>query len=153
MSKKAITPLISTVLLVSFAVLLGIFVMNWGKTTYAVEQETNLCESSALGIVTINEVAEMCYQSNNIKFTIENQGQTEVSGFKVSIIGDTGIQQFDLERGLASGAINEITTPYDSSVGTIRKIKIVPRISNNGIASLCPKSGVEIDRVALCETI
>lgn len=153
MSKKAITPLISTILLVSFAVLLGILVMNWGQTTYAAEQGTNICENSALAVVTINEVAEICYQSNNIKFTIENQGQTEVAGFKISLIGDTGIQQVDVDRKLASGAINEITASYDSSVGTIRKIKIVPRISTNGILSLCPKRGVDIDRVALCQTI
>lgn len=153
MNKRAITPLISTVLLVSFAVLLGIIVMSWGRTTYAAQQETMSCEQSGLGIIEINEVPEICYNSGKIRFTVENQGQTEVNGFKISILGETGIQQFELDWFMRVGDIEEIATDYDASVAFIRKIKIVPVITSYGVDYICPKGGVEIDRIALCETI
>lgn len=153
MNKRAITPLISTFLLVSFAVLLGIIVMNWGRTSYALQQETESCEESSLSIIEINEIAEICHKSNNIRFTVENQGQTDVTGFKISVLGETAIQQFELEWGLGIGDIDEITTSYDGSVGSLRKVKIVPKITTNNIEYICPKNGVEIDRIALCEGI
>jgi len=149
MNKRAITPLISTILLLSFAVLLGIIVMNWGKTTIAGQQESKSCEQSSLGLIEINEVAEICYKSDKLKFTVENQGQIKISGFTISVLGETGIHQFELEQNMDIGEIDEVTTSYDSSVGSIRKIKIVPKISGY----ICPKNGVEIDRVALCEAI
>jgi hypothetical protein len=153
MNNRGITPLISTILLISFAVLLGIIVMNWGRTTIASQQETKSCTESGLDIVAINDVSEICYHSNSIRFTVENQGQTKISGFVISVLGETGIQQFEIEQNMDIGEIDEITTQFDTSVGSIRKIKIVPKITGNGAAYVCPKSGVDIDQVALCETI
>jgi hypothetical protein len=153
MNKRAITPLISTILLVSFAVLLGVIVMNWGRTTYAAKEETNSCEESGLGIIEINEVAEICHKDGQMKFTIENQGQSQVTGFKISMLGETGIQQLELTRRMRTGDIDEIIMSYDTSVGLMGKIKIVPKITVNGAEYICPKNGVEIDRIALCEAI
>ncbi len=153
MNKKAITPLISTILLVGFAALLGVIVMNWGRTTYAVQEDIKSCEESSLSIVRINGLEEICHKSNNIRFTVENQGKIRVTGFKISVLGQTGIYQFELERSLGIGDMDDVIASYDDMVGAIRKVKIVPKITSDGVEHICPKKGVEIDRVALCEEI
>src|SRR3989338_6050937 len=99
-SKRAISPLIATVMLIAFAVALGAVVMNWGKGyiedqgiipsgEIALESPKNQlspCEQPVqFQVLTISGRQDICFDQvgNVINYGLENNGQVPLSGGKI----------------------------------------------------------------------
>lgn len=150
MNKKAISPIISSVLLIVFAIALGIVVMSWGKGVVAKEQGGS-CEEASLDVIRIAEKPKACFKDNTLYFTIENNGQMKTTGLKVSFIGDT-IFQKDMMKGIIVGEIVNADIKF-ADVGNIQKIKIVPKITLEGKENVCPNGGVELENIGECQNV
>lgn len=77
MNKKAVSPLVATILLIVFALALGTVVMNWGK----VYIEAGVPEEE-VGLEDPNEIIQKCYISGCIsedEYTIVRDEMQEVS--------------------------------------------------------------------------
>lgn len=149
--KKAVTPLISFVLLMVFAIGLGVLVMSWGKTTSALEEGLGSCEEASLNIIVLNDKEDVCFTDDRIHATVENNGEAMLNGFKVSIIGDKTISQVELNKKMDTADIAKIEIPYDSlKVGNIQQVRLVPRISFNGMSKLCAKKVLELNDAGIC---
>lgn len=149
--KKAVTPLISSVLLIAFAVGLGLMVMSWGKTTTAIEMDSSLCEEASLNIIILSDKEDVCFADNKVYATVENNGEVMITGFRASIIGDTAISQPELDNVMNVADIARIEIPYDASlVGNIEQVRLVPRIDFKGVDRLCVKSVLEMDSIDIC---
>ncbi len=145
MNKKAIAPLISTVVLILFATGLGIIVMNWGSSaSYAMEKKTIDCDKASVNVIEINNKADVCFKGDNIYFTLENNGEINVDGLKISFIGDN-IYQTDVNQKLLVGDIKKINTGY-GGLGGLLQIKISPILG--GI--ICAKQSISIENIAEC---
>jgi len=147
MNKKAISPIISSLLLIVFAIALGIVVMSWGKGAIAKEHGGS-CEEASVNIISLAEKPKACFSGNTLYFTIENNGQMKTTGLKVSFLGDT-IFQKDMTKGIIIGEIINADLNF-ADVGNIQKIKIVPKIIVEGKENVCPNGGVEIENVGEC---
>lgn len=102
-SRKAVSPLIATVLLIAFAVALGAVVMNWGRGY--VEDTANLARERSdaevtctaevdLSIVDIDNAPQVCWNqtgglNNNasVEFILENRKAKRIEGVEIRIIG------------------------------------------------------------------
>ncbi len=151
MNKKAVSPIISSVILIIFAVALGIVVMSWGKSTTATEEEGGSCMQASLNVIKIAEKPKMCFKDNTLYFTIENNGQIKTTGLKTSFIGD-GVYQKDLIKGTIVGEIIDAKVQF-VDIGKIQKIKIIPKITLEGKEIVCPNSGIEIEDVGECQNV
>ena len=149
MSKKAVSPIVSSVLLIVFAVALGIVVMSWGKSAVTVEEKGASCIQASLNVIKIAEKSKICFKDSISYLTIENNGQIKITGFKVSFIGDS-IYQKDVVKGMVVGEIIDAKVDF-SDVGKIQKIKIIPKITAEGKERVCPNSGVEIENIGECQ--
>jgi len=87
MTKKGISPLIATVLIIGFVIVLGALVMQWGtgmfesiKKDTGVKSEVNLICSSGLSQL---EVTRAVYDEANqlVKITIDNRNDQKIAGF------------------------------------------------------------------------
>lgn len=58
-SRRGLSPLIATVLLIAFAVALGVMVMNWGKSAGA--KVTPSCQDVTLNPQTVNAAQFLCF--------------------------------------------------------------------------------------------
>lgn len=93
-SKRGLSPLIATILLIAFAVSLGAVVMNWGRG-YVEEQQT---DSACLGDIKLamHEISgenQVCYKPGKdgaVKFFIDNIGKKDIDGLGVYIIDTKG---------------------------------------------------------------
>ena len=75
-SKRGMSPLIATVLLIAFAVAIGTMIMNWSAGVHAEGDAGDFCQ--AISIIT-DEGA--CYDENNqLVFTVRNNGNEQVDG-------------------------------------------------------------------------
>jgi len=148
MNRKAVSPLFSTIILIGFAIALGGIVMSWGSGGYSVNEVTVGCEDSSLSLLSYGENPGVCSKDNNVYFTVLNDGDTELSGVKVSILGDKEIYSsvVDNRLGVADIARMEIGHP---DIGKIEKIVFTPKISSSG--RLCPKKGFSIEKIGDCQ--
>jgi len=137
MNKKAISPVISTVFMIVFALLLGVIVMSWGAEYEAMENRD--CGNVVVGVVEIGGKAQVCYTSEKIEFTIENNGESAFSGVKAILIGDD----------VTSAEVSISLDPADvkkgffvpESMNNPTAIKFIPKIGDE----LCASGSVTVD--------
>ena len=155
--KKAVSPLIATVLLIAFAVALGAVVMNWGsdyvkstaKSTGAKSDADIRCATETdLSIVEIDGTQKLCYNSANkqIEFIIENRANTNADSMQVTVFGADSITRALFNETLAKGDVKKLTLSYDKAVnGTIQQVRFVPYIKVRDITEpvLCSKNPYE----------
>src|SRR3989338_4406236 len=104
--KKAVSPLIATVLLIAFAVALGAVVMNWGRgyveDTQDFAQQKSDSELRCSSDVKIDFIQSktkkfVCFSNDttnnigNIQFTLTNIGEVDISELQTVVIGTAGV--------------------------------------------------------------
>ena len=161
--KKAISPLIATVLLIAFAIALGAIIMNWGKTYVEEEMESSRSEYYAikecerdieLNIKEVGNKPKLCYDydgSTNltIDFILYNTGPREIEGVRIVVIGaDGSINQtgsnFKIENtSIPPGGLLRNITSFivPSSFGDLVQIEFIPFLNTTGSFApvLCSK--------------
>ena len=155
-SKKAVSPLIATVLLIAFAVALGIVVMNWGLNLGLRDQDK--CGLIDIKPKEINSV-DACYSGSGkdsiVRFTLTNTGKIAVTGLTVYITG-SNTKSLELDDALippnSDYAINDNKITYDTlAYGPIKQIQIIPKIRPEQSTEICPKSAVKIEKIGACK--
>jgi len=160
-NKKAISPLIATVLLIAFAVALGAIVMNWGRT-YTQEQIDTAAKRSDEEIecgldveLAIKEVAgepQLFYtnSTSNLTFMLENKGRKTINSIRVVIIGQDGedINITDLtdSKIITGGIIKRDVTYTDASID---QVVFIPYLNTTGSTkpTLCTRNKLEKDDI------
>ncbi len=167
-SRRAVSPLIATVLLIAFAVALGAVVMNWGKSyvedtiDFAQERGNSEVRCSLdvnLRFAKIDGVTKICSggsgASSFIYMIIENGPTVDVSDVQLQVIGQKNIYTNIslLNETLPKAHLKRINVSYDNtSYGTIDQIKLTPKVTVEGAktAVLCQDSALTDDEVLPC---
>jgi len=150
--KKGITPIMATVLLLSFAVAIGVVVMNFGRAQ--VEESAECPVDIGLKLAEISGQKQLCYNagSKQVKFTIENGVNTEVKGIIVNIIGAQEAKSFDIpsasmiKLGNYLGNVN-----YDNGIsGDIKQVKITPKVVLYDQEQICVEQALVVENLKGC---
>jgi len=148
--KKALSPLISSIALLGFAVILGLIVISWGNV-YAGEFQKISCDSASINVLSVADMPKACSIQDSLFFSVENDGGNVISGVLVDVIGSQGIQQVSASLTLGIAEIKSLEVPFSSAlVGNIQKIKIVPSVLFKDSEYLCPKNGFEVEKIVAC---
>jgi flagellin-like protein len=137
-NRKAISPLIATVILLVVTVGIGAVVTSMvrnyaqeNKNTIDTKGAESACSRDVLvEIVTIDQVTQVCKGTGYIDFILENRG-ANIDDFKLMVFGATGFATNDsLNNGtFAKGSSKEINFTYNpAGIGTIQEIKLVPKL-------------------------
>ncbi len=163
MSKKAVSPLIATVLLIAFAVALGAVVMNWGRTyvedtaKFAKDKsntEIKCTTDVKLEFLKVKDEKRLCYSNTTdpkyMEFFVENDGTSDIYDLQVNLIGsiDVNTTDINLEKNpiLRSRVYKVAELNYSDEIGTIEQINIIPKIKIEGNIISCPSNSlVETD--------
>lgn len=140
--KKAISPLISTVILIVFATILGVMVMGWGKDYDP--GSLSSCQDASLKIITLDGKPMACYSDGILYATVENDGQTVISGLRISAIGEE-IMATPLDVNIPVAIVTRLELPIDSTSIPL-KVLITPMVEN----TFCPKNQAEIEYIRIC---
>lgn len=172
-SKKGVSPLIATVLLIAFAVALGAVVMNWGRgyvedtAAFAREKSDTEVKCSMdvrMSIGKLDKEQVICYNVTDIEdpnengtvyFLLENGPSVELEGLQVRLIGNGTNDPFiaELENLTIKKAYSRyINVTYDDDeLEHIKQIKIIPQIKSQGKLIYCPDNALTIDDLEECE--
>ncbi len=156
-SKKGVSPLIATILLISFAVALGSVVMNWGLNLN-LGKSGDKCNNIELKVRSLG-TSEVCFggfgTNGYINFILDNSGGVDISGVAIWIIGDKGTRLFDLDGiSLKKGALfdkKDKEVSYDFSVyGNIKQVQFIPKVKEGQTTDVCPKNSIKADKIGAC---
>lgn len=154
-NKKAISPLIATVLIVGMTIALASMVIIWGRNMVQTTQEETELDAQSKLLCSQNvevEIKDICYD-NNLKIQIENKKQQEITGFNFRIKGSNS-DQIAHEPPLTSLSpmfISIITIPHSQSiVGNIEEIEIIPKITLKDKHFFCPEKIISLSNIPTC---
>jgi len=151
MDKKGITPLMATFLLISFAVAVGVVVMNLGRAQ--VESEAECPVNIGLEFSVISGEDQICYDAgkNDLSFTLENGINTDVNGLVVNIIGAERAETFEINSKIIKAGVYLGHVNYDSSVsGEIRQVKISPKVTLYDEEEVCVDQALVVENIKPC---
>jgi len=155
MNKKAVSPLIATVLLIAFTVALGAIVMNWGESFVRKTQDTASSASEGKIECTMEvdfEVVNALYLEDDVtdenatlSLLIRNAGDAKISEFVAQVFTNTtkGARQIYDLSSLDSLDVKEIKFDFDlsnftdglvSNTSEIVEIKVIPKIDTGAIS-------------------
>ena len=157
-SKKGVSPLIATILLIAFAVALGSVVMNWGLNLNLGKADDK-CRNVEIKIRNIDG-SEICFggfgTNGYINFVIDNTGVIDISGLVIWIVGDKGTRLFDLDNILIKrGTLydkKDKEVSYDFTIfGNIKQVQFIPKIKIEQATEICTKNSVKVEKIGICE--
>ena len=154
-SKKGVSPLIATVLLIAFAVALGSVVMNWGLSLN--KEGGPACASVRFQTRDISS-SQVCFggssQNGYINFILDNTGGSDINGIAVAIIGSKGTQLKDVDALIKKGSLytkNDNSVVYDfDTYGEIKEIQFIPKVAASSGNGQCPESAIKIQAIGQC---
>ena len=155
-NKKAVSPLIATILLIAFAVALGAVVMSWGRNVELLKEEpgTEKCADVNLKIEEINEIPQVFYGGTGsdgfIKFTISNIGSYDIDQLIVWVIGEKDTNIVELKQSsikIGYPLIKEIKHDFDN-YGNVKKLKFIPKIKVDDLIVICAKNALEEEKIS-----
>jgi len=154
--KKGISPLIATVLLILFVVMLGATVYYWASTSLEkakgqAEEEMNVMEASSKIDYTVDD-ATYVYSGNvlkliqglvigdvkKIRISLTNNGDFEIEAFIVRVYDTNGEVYVDnnFVVNLESFQHKEVEFKYDASkLSEVDYIEIIPKVGDKAIES------------------
>ncbi len=161
-SKRGVSPLIATVLLIAFAVALGAVVMNWGRTyvedTASLAREKSdteiQCSSDVqLSFLKVRGIKRVCYEYDTktyINFTVENTGKLDIVGLEITIVGGKDINTTSIDLKSMNMTLKRARFYRNESVdmgdlGVPEQIRIVPEIEVEGSRVTCPGTSLNED--------
>jgi len=155
-NKRGVSPLIATVLLISFAVALGSVVLQWGKSL-PISNLGDICSGVAMKIRSVNG-AEVCYSGSGqdayINFILDNNGEIDIEGLQIHMLGEKGIKtsnfdDFSIKKGNLLD-INDNSVKYDFNAnGDLNRVKFNPIIKTENLIEICTYS-IKTEKIRSC---
>ncbi|MBS3128136.1 hypothetical protein J4410_03250 [Candidatus Woesearchaeota archaeon] len=151
-NKKAVSPLLATLLLMGFAIALGTVVMSWGKSyiedqaEFVGQPEFSGCSNVQLSLITVAGKVQACYQDTHLEIMLENGPEVAIQNFNVQVIGTEGVQTIEgiLKEPLKRTHALKKTIPY-SGIGKPLQVKLTPLINVNNVELYCSETSLIIE--------
>lgn len=133
--KRGMSPLPATILLIAFAISLGILIMSLGQQMHSEEEvsinASRICGSVSFSVSNISGHPSVCYneEQKTVWFMGSNDGTKEITSMQVWVVGRKPNRHEVLENPLPPEGTLEKEVSYDASrYGTIREVKFIPRV-------------------------
>jgi FlaG/FlaF family flagellin (archaellin) len=146
--KRAVTPVIAAVILISFSVALASIVFFWIKN-YTTNTGEGLGDASCRNVDF--SVGDVCYSNltgeseggYEISFNVINYASdTNISGFLVILDYSGGFVSGDADKEIGAFASERITSDFIEKKQSIKQIRIIPKVnSKNGLFN-CEKKEI-----------
>ena len=159
-SKRGVSPLIATVLLIAFAVALGAVVMNWGRSY--VEETASFAKTKSntevrcsmdvrIKEVKINDVTKFCYNDTGgfVNFLIKNSGRKQITRLLVQVINtNDNVNTTTLNVSIPVGYNYHGVVNY---TGSFQQVEVIPNILVSGEYIPCTDAALTFDSSEITE--
>ncbi len=137
-SKKAMSPLIATVLLIAFAVALGTMIMNWSSGIDETSP-TIVPECDGISITTTN----ICYAKDALQLSLKNDGGGKIGAVSVRLLSEENDLDMTVrikDSSIFPGENIKKSVPL-INLGQSTTIEVTPMIVVDGELYSCEDAG------------
>jgi flagellin-like protein len=151
-NKKALSPLLATVLLIAFAVSIGAMIMSWSiDATEPTSQ--GVCEQTRIALQELTTGDAICYdeQAQVVRFLIQNTGSVDIHSLTLRVIDEQ--QNFDeqtLNAQLAPGDIGSWEIRHETTTPLTRVASITPHVQEADATRACPEQQLQEIQLPTC---
>mgnify|MGYP001615895057 CR=1 FL=1 len=142
----------ATFLLISFAVAIGVVVMNFGRAQ--VEQQAECAIDINLKFSKISNQDQICYDASkkDITFTIENGINIKVDGLILNTIGSQKADSLELnDAKIGKAGVYLGHMKYDKAVsGDMKQLKITPKVTMYDQEQICTEKALVVENLRAC---
>ncbi|VVB81533.1 Uncharacterised protein [uncultured archaeon] len=159
-SRRAITPLVATILLVAFSVGLGALVMSWGEDYIAQKAEfvqgtaevKSGCDAAKITLIKIGGQEQACIGPDGIQLWIDNGPDIDVYNIHARIAGTDGVDVKEeiLTEPLLKANAAKAKVPFNKAIGPIMQIKLTPKIWTGSNVAICSQGAITIEKMPIC---
>ena len=158
-SKRAISPLIATVLLIVFSVALGAVVMSWGETY--IEEKAEFvagaqeiiggCDLAQLNVIQIGGLDQVCTHNGLVDVWLDNGPGIDVYDIHARLVGVKEVIAIEsiLENPLLRN--NAVKATFASGVGALRQLKLTPKVLIGDTIIFCAQKAIVIENILPCQ--
>ena len=146
--KRGMSPLLSTLMLMGFAIALGGVVMSWGKAGFTTERPLD-CTQTRIEAVSYGSNKGVCSKGEALELTIQNNGEIDIDGVKVSLLGENNIYSWTISNKVMVADIAKLDLQHPD-IGKINKVVVIPKFVYNDNERLCPNNGFSIEDIGEC---
>lgn len=151
MSKRGISPLIATVLIVGFVFVMALMLMVFYRNT--IERETTNIDKKVdvtnICLYGVDlEFDEACDYNSNLSIRIKNNKNSNISAFNFQVIGKDG-SSFStmINKTMVGGGSGRYHFVYDNDPSNVAKIVVVPIIVTSEGYGECAAKEIFINKV------
>ena len=148
--KKAISPLIMTIILIAVAVSLGTMIMNWGSN--AVKMSPT-CDSVRIEFQEYRDAKAVCYDANakELRFILKNTGRSEIDSIIYrNVMPNLRVTEFILDNS-KMGPSEVYSKSFEYNLGTKVQLEFIPSIVGGEGKELCSSKSLIINDLPFCE--
>jgi hypothetical protein len=167
LSKKGISPLIATVLLLSFSIALGAIVLSFTESSTkdltdradtAINREIQCSFDFSAKLLKVNRQDFICYNrtaGNNLELIVENEGSETIPGIQVMSLDSNNVP---FTENIFVGITANNRTKYNVSLGTgfvfpPIKVLISPLLrETDGSIEICSNNRIDTEDICKCGT-
>ena len=138
-TKKAISPLIATVLIIGLTIIIFSFAMIWQQGIIQELIEGPALKSAECARLDF-KIHSACKTTNSIIIHLENIESEEIAGFEFRLQGDASTQMAPSPPFKTYRVAEEhsITIPYlNSLIGQLNEVEVIPKIKLKDQSPLC----------------
>ncbi len=149
-NKRGITPIMTTLLLVSFAVAVGVVVMNFGRAQ--AEEGAQCAINIDLKLAEIGGQSQLCYDpaSQSIRFTVENGVNIKVEGLIVNIIETDKAESVEVNDAKIIKAGTYLGTVKYAAAGALQQVKLIPKVMLFDQEEICAEQALVVENIRNC---
>lgn len=144
LTKKGISPLIATVLLIGFAITIGAIVFNW-SSLFTKDLSTQTSYELASGLKCSKTISlaieDSCIVGNKVRVTITNKADTTLKGAIIRIINPNNlVNQTDHTIDITPYQTIALDSLYSGLPKDLKdaEITVIPKIDVSGNTEICP---------------
>jgi len=132
MKKRGISPIIASILLIVFILVISVLVMNWMRKSVEkqIESGEERSEETVTGLKTGIKILGARVVGNEVELLVSNTGKTKIDELDVKIKGSKGVEVIRIATGDLSGGIGSLGSAnvkksFDlDEVGSVEKIEV-----------------------------
>ncbi len=154
-SRRGLSPLIATILLIAFAVSLGVMIMSWSIDTGETSAPTNQegCTAAQISLQEIPTGDAICYdeEKQTVNFLLQNTGSVEITQLTLRVIdSQQNVTEQQLNAELQPGDLGSFEVRHPVEDAQTLVANILPRVADGAFSRSCPEKQLQEVRLPTC---
>ncbi len=142
--RKAMSPLLATVILIAFAVSIGALIINWTTTV-----KINSCSQAKIEFIKVKGKPSICYREGYIDFLIISKGSATLNGIVVRVT-DEDLNTYEKRFNVKLKTGETLKEKIQYSKGKHARVDIYPILESFEKEEVCIDRGIFVEDLPAC---